>query len=249
MTRVFTSEQLAEQQTVTLDHELAHYLLDVMRLAVGDHFVMIDASSQEYDVVIEECSRGKAIARVAGRLEPAPEPTFRLDLYQAVLKGKRFELVIQKCTELGAGRIVPIFTQRAIARPRRERAEARLARWRKLALEACRQCGRTQVPDVEAPMGWDDALRDWEAGEIPGLLPYEGLAAEAEHGLRQTLADLKQTQRLAVFIGPEGGFAPMEFEQGRAAGLVPVSLGPRILRAETAAIAVCAIVMYELDSG
>ncbi len=187
-------------------------------------------------------------AAIIATEEPAGEAAFELVLYPALLKGKRFDLAIQKCVELGCARIVPVITQRTISRPDAGKLSTRVTRWRKIAEEACRQCGRARIPQIAEPLPWESALEDWKASEVAGIIPYEALAGDRETELRAVLAGLKQTARLGAFIGPEGGYSPTEIRQALEAGLTAVSLGPRILRAETAAISLCAIVMYEMES-
>lgn len=245
MVRLFTPEDLAGRETITLTGDQAHYLLNVVRVQVGERFVMVDGGGRQHELIVRKPEKGRLEARIVARLAPLPAPALHLDLYLAALKGGNFELVIQKATELGVARIVPVITRRTVARVPADRAAGRVDRWRKVAVEAARQCGRAEAPGVEAPHDWEAALADWSASGAPGIMSYEALAGDAAHSLRETLAGLKQTPRLAAFIGPEGGFEPVEVEAARAAGLALVSLGPRMLRAETAAIAVCAIVMYE----
>lgn len=249
MVRLFTPEDLAGRETITITGDQAHYLLNVVRVQAGERFVMVDGAGRQYELAAEAPAKGRLVARIMARLETPPPPALQLDLYLAVLKGGNLELAVQKATELGVARIVPMITRRTVARVPPDRAQARMDRWRKVALEAARQCGRTEAPRLEAPHDWDGALASWRASGTPGIMPYEALAGDdAAQGLRETLAGLMQTSRMAVFIGPEGGFEPAEVEAAREAGLALVSLGRRVLRAETAAIAVCAIVMHEMGA-
>lgn len=248
MIRLFTPDDLAGREAITITGDQAHYLLNVVRVQVGERFVMVDGGGRQHELIVRKPGKGRLEARIVAHLEPAPSPALHLDLYLAPLKGGNFELVIRQATELGVARIVPTITRRTVARVPADRAEGRVERWRKIAAEAARQCGRGEAPVVEAPHDWLAALADWSASGAPGIMPYEALAGDAAHGLRETLAALKQTPRLAAFIGPEGGFEAGEVDAARAAGLAPVSLGPRVLRAETAAVAVCALIMYEKGS-
>jgi len=246
MTRVFVETDLAGRENLVITGDTAHYLLGVLRSHRGNRFVAVDPTGRECEVVVEACAGGELRGRIVSVREAAAEPTLQLTLYQALLKGKNFELVLQKCTELGVTRIVPMVTTRTIPRPDEERLEERGERWSKIVEEACRQCGRNRPPTLAQPVAWDEALADLRSSGLVGLLPYEELAGDSRHSLREALAGLNGTPRVAVFIGPEGGFSRVEAEQARTAGVLPVSLGPRILRAETAAIAACAVVIYEL---
>lgn len=246
MTRLFIDRVISAGEVVALPEDAAHYLLRVLRRQPGDSFVIVAADGSEHVATLEP-SEGPARVRVIESLEPVPAPTVNLVLYPALLKGKHFDLVIQKTVELGVAEIVPVITRRTVSRPEGERVEGRLARWNKIALEACRQCGRNEPPPVCEPLSWCSALADWSRRGIPGIIPYEALARNPEARIKRGLAGIGYADSIAAFIGPEGGFAPSEIEEALSAGLTPVSLGPRILRAETASIAVCAIVMNEME--
>ena len=247
MTRLFLDRALAVGDLLDLPEDAAHYLLNVLRRQPGDTFVAVSADGREHIAALEP-GETPLRARVLESREPVATPSVNLVLYPALLKGKHFDLVIQKAVELGVGEIIPVITRRTVSRPEGERVEGRLARWNKIALEACRQCGRGQAPPVREPLNWRDALRHWTGRAMSGIIPHEALARDTESGLKHVLRGIGQAESLGVFIGPEGGFAPSEIEDALNAGLIPVSLGTRILRAETASIAVCAIVMHEMES-
>lgn len=246
MTRIFLDEPMTVGDAVALRGDTARYLLDVLRLQPGERFVIVDAGGRAFEVAVEACLPGRVEVTVSAPLEGPGEPGVRLTLFQALLKGKSFELVVQKSTELGVAAIVPVVTARTIARPDAQRLEGRLERWGRIALEACRQCGRTEVPEVCEPVTLDGALEQMMAAGTPALLPYEAMAGDGDTRLRQVLRSLAPAPALSALVGPEGGFAPQEVDAARVAGLRVVSLGSLILRAETAALALVANVMYEL---
>ena len=246
MTRIFVETDLAGRDAVHITGETAHYLLSVLRSRRGNRFVCVDPSGRECEAIVESCLGGEVRARIMLVREPAAEPQSSLVLYQALLKNRNFELVLQKCTELGVTRFVPIVTERTVPRPVEDRIEERAERWDKIIGEACRQCGRNRPPTVSEPLDWLAGLQECQESGATGFVPYEELAGNGHHALRRHLTDIKPGSRVALFVGPEGGLSASEVEQARGAGLVPVSLGPRILRAETAAIAACAVLMYEL---
>lgn len=248
MTRLFIDRELAPDLRLTLTGDRAHYLLRVLRARPGTEFTGIDPTGRRSLLRIEECGEDALEAVVVSVAEPAPDTRPDLHLYAAALKGGNFDLVIQKATELGVGRITPIITARTVSRPPKERVDKRVRRWQTIAEEACRQCGRGNVPAVDAPLQWQEALAEWREARTPGIIPYEALAGEDEHSLRAILMETKPLRSLAAFIGPEGGFTPQEIDEATAAGVRPVSLGPLILRAETASVALCAIVMYEMET-
>lgn len=247
MTRVFVNTPLAEGAAVTLTGETAHYLHTVLRVRQGARFLAVDATGRECETIVEACRGGEVWGRVVA-VRPSPvEPRPTVILYQALLKNRNFELVLQKCTELGVAAFVPMLTERTVPRPAEERLEGRTERWARIVSEACRQCGRALPPPVASPLAWHDALRYFSGSGAVGLIAYEGLGKSACRSLHTALAARQPERPLAVFIGPEGGFTAQEMEQAREAGLLPVSLGPLILRAETAAVCACSVIMYELE--
>lgn len=204
--------------------ELRH--LHTLRLAAGARLVVLDDGGTEHEVVLEQVTSRAAVGRVVASARPERESPLDLVLAPALLKGARMDLVVEKATELGVRRIVPVATRRTVRHG--DHAE----RWRRIAVAAAKQSGRTQVPAVDAPR----PLADVVAGDWPGLrlLPWEGEPT-------RTLGDLPAAAAAVVaLLGPEGGLAEDEVALAIAGGFVTVTLGPRILRAETAAIAVAA---------
>jgi 16S rRNA (uracil1498-N3)-methyltransferase len=226
---------------------MAHYVRDVLRYGPGAPLLVTDAAGAKFRARIGRCDR-RVVSIVAEEVLPPDSGGLQLHLFPALLKGERFEWMLQKATELGASGFTPVVTERTIARPRADRLEARLHRWRKIAQEASRQCGRGQVPAVNPPMDFAAALGTWQNTGLGGIIPHEKLGQEHAAGVGKALRECPE-RGLGVFIGPEGGFTPQEFSAACAAGLTPVSLGPRILRAETAAIALCAMALYEWELG
>jgi len=214
----------------------AHHARRVLRLGPGARVVCFDGEGSAWEGTVEAFSRDEA---VVGSLEPLPfeaEPAPRVTLAQAVLKGEKMDLVVQKATELGASRIVPVLAERCVGA---ERAVGRREeRWRRIALEAAKQCERNRVSEVA------------DAETLASLLQrLEGLAiafVERAGASVTRLESLGPSESVTVLVGPEGGWAPAERDAMRDAGVAAASLGPRVLRAETAAIAALAVVFYAL---
>jgi 16S rRNA (uracil1498-N3)-methyltransferase len=173
-------------------------------------------------------------------LRPLESPV-ALEIYQALPEKERFELVLEKLTELGATRIVPMTTVRSATVAERDSSQKKSHRWPDVVRRAAIQCRRAQLPELGMCLTFADALHEGAAADIR-LFLYEG---EPVWTLREALCG-ERPQRLALFIGPEGGFALEEVKQARAAGVLPISLGPRILRTETAAIAAVAALQFAL---
>jgi 16S rRNA (uracil1498-N3)-methyltransferase len=186
--------------------------------------------------------------RVLERQRHSP-PAWRVTLFQALPKGKLFDAIVQKATELGASRIVPVRTERVVPHFDAARGESRAEHWQAVAIEAMKQCGNPWLPAVEAPATLDEALRLPERG---ALSLVGALHPEARHP-REWFQEFAARERrppasIGVWIGPEGDFSPEELAALRTAGARPVSLGPRVLRVETAAVSALAVVNYELGA-
>ncbi len=233
---------------VVLSAEESRHLRDVLRLRAGDEAFVFDGEGREFACVVAEAGgrgRGAREARLEVRAPVEPErPESPLDLTLAVglLKGEKFDLVVQKATELGAARVVPVVTQRADVRLRDERdAAARVERWRRLALEAAKQSGRARLPLVETPAAFAELVARPPQGDGLRLL----FAERGGRGLDETVgAQAVPPASVTALVGPEGGWDDAELDAARGHGWLLVTLGGRTLRAETAALAVCALLQH-----
>jgi 16S rRNA (uracil1498-N3)-methyltransferase len=213
--------------------ELRH--LRVLRLAVGTRFLVFDEAGREHEVVLAHLGARIAEATVAATRTPARESPLALVLAPALLKGTKMDLVVEKATELGVTQLVPVVTRHTIG------TRAPIERWRRIALAAAKQCGRTTVPAIDPPRPFAELVRaPW-----PGLrlLAWEGEAAPGFGALPQA------AQAVIAVVGPEGGFADAEIDQARAHGFVAVRLSPRVLRAETAALVVATLCQHRFGDG
>jgi 16S rRNA (uracil1498-N3)-methyltransferase len=217
---------------VRFDAAETRHLTRVLRLGPDAVVEVVDGTGRAFTVRLDTLTGGLARGTIVGALAPAAESPCVLTLGQALLKGERLGWLIQKATELGAARIVLLQTARVVARPVGERAGAQRARWERVARAAVKQCGRAVVPAVEGPRALADLLAEapfhdetWLLHEGPPAVP---LARAREAG---------GPRRLLLLVGPEGGFSDEEVRQGVTVGARVVSLGPRILRAESAGLA------------
>jgi 16S rRNA (uracil1498-N3)-methyltransferase len=219
------------KQIVTLTADEARHLREVLRLKPGDEVSVFDGEGKEFRAQVASARREFAELELGDEIAPArPESPLRITLAVALLKGEKFDLVVQKATELGVAEIVPLITRYADIKLRDESdATKRVARWQRIALEAAKQCGRVLVPEVSAAKQLGSVLKS------PCLLFSE----KGGHGLTQI-----ETTEITAIIGSEGGWSNEELEQARAAGAQIVTLGGRILRAETAAITVAALLQH-----
>ncbi len=246
MPRLFIEPDQIQEQRVVISGDDAHYLRHVLRLAVGDSFEIVVPNGSECTVVIIKTEPESLVGEIIEKRARNTEPTVRVTLYQAMLKGKNFPLVIEKAVELGVAAIVPLHTHRTVIQLSGHRAVQRQRHWQKIAQQAARQSERMTVPIVSEPMDFAQALSGWQSNGSAGILFSARVAVDTECSLRRVLKELSSTRHLSIFVGPEGGFTAQEAERATSAGLREVNLGPRIMRAETAAIAACAICMYQL---
>jgi 16S rRNA (uracil1498-N3)-methyltransferase len=228
--------------SVTLATEEARHLRDVLRLKVGDKVYVFNGAGQEFQCTVEESRRDSAELKVIAQITPArPESELQLTLAVALLKGEKFDLVVQKATELGVSHIVPLVTKLADIRLRDESdAAKRVARWQRIALEAAKQSGRAVVPMVAAPVSFASLIA--EPAE-PGMKRL--MFSEREGKSLKAAADLTGTAtRITALVGSEGGWTDEELNGAQQAGWAIVTLGGRTLRAETAAIAVAVLLQH-----
>ena len=238
MRRLFIPGKLAD--TVTLSGNDAHHLGYTLRARVGERCVVVDSDRQIASMEITSFTADTVTLRLVERLEADTEPPIRLTLAVCLLKSDKMEFVVQKAVELGAAKVQPIESENCVARYDGKKAEARRERWQRIADEAAKQCGRTALLTVAPILSLGDWLTKKPPEDGAAFFCYE---AEEKNTLGAWLAE-QNAKAYTALIGPEGGFTPGEAEQAKAAGLAAVTLGPRILRAETAAVATLAIVQH-----
>lgn len=237
MRRLHVAELGAGQ--VVLGEAEHRYLARVLRLRAGDRLVLFDGRGREADAVITRVGDAD-IALDVGDARALEGATLDLTLILPLLKGEKMELVMQKATELGVTRIVPAVAARSVVRLATDRAGGRISRWRRIAIEAARQCGRADLPAVADPVALESALREAPVDAFRVMFHESSTLP-----LRQVWP-LTRAGAAVVAVGPEGGFTDDEVAAGRAAGFVIAGLGPRVLRAETAAITAVAIAAHIL---
>jgi len=240
--RFFVTPELLGQRSAVISGETCRHIATVLRLKAGETILLADGHGLEATARITALEKDGVRVEIEPPRCPAPgDGLVRITLYQGVPKGDKLDLILQKCTELGVDRIVPFVAARSVARLTGERLDKRVQRWEKIVLEAARQSGRSRIPAIGFAEGLRPALAD-ESSSLK-LLLWEG---EQEQGLRQALAREGSKESVAIIIGPEGGLTETEAAEAIAAGFLPVTLGRRILRTETAGPAVAAILQYVL---
>jgi len=233
---------------LTLAGREAHHALHVLRVRPGDQVTILDGAGRELLCAVENFDRDKLQLAVL-ETKTIPAPPCSITLLQAVPKGKIIESIIQKATELGVARIVPLLTERVVTDLDEKHAGRKAEKWQQVAIEAIKQCGTSWLPRVEAPMTPAEFLERNEAFELPLVASLQPGAQhsrnffqkfEAQHG--------RKPKSACIWIGPEGDFTPQEVEAIASAGALPVTLGKLVLRVETAAIYCLSFLNYELAS-
>jgi len=240
MHRFFVPREALEGDEVALPSSVAHQLRNVLRMGPGARIVVLDNSGWEYEVELAEIAPQGARGRIVSRSLSNTEPRTKITLYQAFLKGQRFEFVLQKGTELGIVEFVPVISARCVVSSL-EHAARKASRWEKIIREAAEQSRRGRLPELAPALFFREAcLRATRAGQL-ALIPWEG---EAHMSLREALDGRQRPFSVSLFVGPEGGFDEAEIAVARQAGVVPVHLGPRILRAETAGLVAASAILF-----
>lgn len=236
--------EISGSQAIITGSEARH-LVSVLRLDVGACVQLFDGTGATYQAEILSIAKGRVELRVSTRDEPTALKA-KLFLGQALLKGKKMDVVIQKTTELGIAGLYP-FSSEYVNVPdiTGSRAERRLERWRKISREACKQCNRPQPPECYPVVFFDTFLEEVSRADIARKLIF--WEEEKAQGLQDVIKESVSCSTM-ILIGPEGGFSTVEVEKARAVGFQPVTLGKRILRAETAAIAAVSILQYLLGN-
>jgi len=255
----------SDKTSATLNADETRHLRDVLRLTIGDEVYVFDGEGREFRCAVAEVDRTSARLRIIEEVSAAsPESTLKLTLAVALLKGEKFDLIVQKATELGVTSLIPIITSRADVKIKSDDdAERKITRWRRIALEATKQCGRARLMKIERPVSFSDLVSEARplgratfASEpllTRGLLTHHEqstelrfMFAERDGSSFDSLLDAftAKPDNVIALIGSEGGFSDEEIDQARDSGCKIVTLGGRIMRAETAAIAIAALLQH-----
>lgn len=241
MPRFFISSDQIKDNSVILKGEDRHHLLNVLRQGPGDEITVLNGKGEEYLVRITGVTSDQVKGEIVGRLERQSEPRVKITLVQSLPKADKFEWILQKNTELGVSRFQPVFTERSNVKLDQAAQSRKLERWNKIIREAAEQSGRQIIPVLEPIRRWSEMLAAYSGVGLV-LIPWEG---ESGQSLKQVLERQPGIpESVAVLIGPEGGFSLKEVEEAREMGAIPVTLGPRILRTETAGLVVAAALLY-----
>lgn len=241
MNRFFIEKTDIEGEFARVGGEDAWHISSVLRMARGDEAVLCDAKGTDYLARVEKIEKENVLFHILSSRPCEAEPAAHVTLYQGLPKAGKLESIIQKCVELGVSRVVPVLAKRSVVRLAKKDFEKKLPRYQRVAYEAAKQCGRGIVPEVCGLVGVEEID---PAAYDAFFMPYE---QEREATFKKALRAADKRGTAAVLIGPEGGFDAAEVRLLRDKGALSVTLGPRILRTETAGPAVLAMLLYEWE--
>lgn len=242
MRRFFTDTPAAVGATCAIGGPDANHIKNVLRMKPGDEIWLFNGIGMEFKASIRAVFDDAVEVEITDAIVCASEPPICLTLAQSFLKDKKMDTLVRQATELGVSRWVPLFAQRSIPRPDARRAEARIERWQAIAAESLKQCQRGWLPEIAPPVLFEELLVQSDAYDLKIIF-----ADKHEKSLKELLPLLGKTNRqVLLMIGPEGGFTPQEIGRAVRKGFIAAGLGPRILKADTATVAACALVQHLL---
>jgi 16S rRNA (uracil1498-N3)-methyltransferase len=248
--RFFIAPEHILPEEVNFPKEIGHQISRVLRLKIGEQVVVLDNLGSEYEVELTEVMGSRVLGRILKQQAAPPEPLIRLYLYLSLSQREKFEWMLQKCTEIGAAGFIPVVSSRSLVQESEDKNGRRKERWERILREAAEQSGRGRIPLLLPTQNFPTSVVKAVQNHTRVLIPSPPLREQESglSGLRQVLAGLERggpELEIGVFIGPEGGFSEEELNLAYKAGCQPVDLGPRVLRMETAAMVVTALILHE----
>ena len=244
MHRFFVDKKNISDKQVIITDSRVHQIRDVLRMKIGDDIIVLDNTGFEYQVSLTKFSSNEVIGEIVYKKQSEAEPKTRITLFQSLLAREKFELVLQKCTEVGVESFVPIVTERSIVRRPEKITNKKHTRFESIITEAAEQSARGKIPTLASPIKLSQAVSELNNFDICLFGSMEKECATLKQMLQN--ADTAPVN-VALFIGPEGGFSEKEYENFNSRGVSAFSLGKRILRTETAAIIASAVILHELE--
>lgn len=243
MAKFFVNPENKVDNQIYITGSDVNHIKNVLRLSIGKEILISDRQGQDYKCIISEIDTDKVTTQIIETYFNQTEPTIETVLFQGIIKGEKMDFAIQKCVEIGVTKIVPVITQRCVIKLESDnKLTKKVERWQKISESAAKQSKRGIVPEIVAPLSFNEALKTITEN-INYCIPYEN---EETCHLKTYLKNLKNATTIGIFIGPEGGFTQDEVQQAINQGVTPVSLGKRILRSETAGMVTLANIMYEI---
>ena len=244
MYKFFVTKDAIGSDEVTITGEDVNHIRNVLRMQKGETFYVSTGDDREYECELNCLEENYVTARIVDIHGSNRELPVKITLFQALPKGDKMETIIQKAVELGVYKIVPVATKRCVVKLDDKKKKKKAERWNAISLAAAKQSKRNEIPNVEAVCTFAQAMESLKVYD-KAIIPYEN--AEGMQHARETIASVKKEQTVAVFIGPEGGFSEEEIALAVQNDVIPIPLGHRILRTETAAMTILSILMFALE--
>ncbi|SMF23191.1 16S rRNA (uracil1498-N3)-methyltransferase [Alteromonadaceae bacterium Bs31] len=230
--RIYTAQTLSLSRPLELEEEAAHHLVKVLRMQVGRELLVFDNSGKEYSATIESISKKTCTLEITHCRDIDRESPLCTELAIGLSRGERFDWVLQKATELGVSRIVPLFTERTEVKLQPERLQKRYRQWQKILIASCEQCQRNRLPELVQALTLENYLQQTQA-ELKLVL---------HHRSNNKIGEYTKPASTALLVGPEGGLSDNEITAAQNAGFKPLTMGPRVFRTETAPVAALAVI-------
>ena len=242
MSRFFIPPESVKGNSIVIGGREAHHILDVMRLEISDHVVTFDGSGKEYVGLIRDISRNSLTVEIIETRIPVLKETWEITLLQAMPKKEKMDYIVEKSTELGVHSIIPVITERTIPDWDEPKRRSQVERWNKIAKEAAKQCGRLDIPVVSAITEFDDTVNAFADFNIRLI----AILNEDVIPIKDAVTGFK-SGNIVIAIGPEGDFTADEGRRAKDSGFKAITLGPRVLKSDTAGLALISILNYELS--
>jgi len=240
MPRFYVPNPYIQNGLLKIEGDEVKHIRKVLRLRAGDEIIVFDGLGKEYEGTILEEKPSSVLVKVQNTFFPQKNSPLEVTLAQSLLKGEKMDFLIQKATELGVNEIIPFFSSRSVPLLERTRRVERHRRWERIAIEASKQCGRGVIPKIESLKDFSEMLQIASPDGLRLILwEREGVK------LKEVLEGLKKEAKIFFVVGPEGGFSQGEVDEAEKSGFIPVILGKRILRAETASLCLLSILQYQ----
>ncbi len=240
MPRFYVPQPRIEKGMLRIEGDEVRHIRRVLRLRTGDEIIVFDGSAKEYEGMIVEDRPSSVVIRIQNILSSKKESPLEITLAQSVLKGEKMDYLIQKATELGVKEIIPFFSSRSIPILEKSKSLRRHRRWERIAIEASKQSGRGVIPKIEPLQDYSEMLQNIPP-DFLRLILWEKEGAR----LKEVLAGLKEKIKIFFIVGPEGGLSQEEVDLAKEKGFIPITLGKRILRSETASLSLLSILQYD----
>ena len=240
MSRFYVPKESVEGDSVYISGKEAHHILDVMRLKVSDHITVFDGTGKVYTGIVKEAGRKSLSLKIIETRNLSGEERHSITLIQAIPKKEKMDYIAEKATELGVVKIIPVTTERTIPDWNETKKAGIVERWQRISQEAAKQCGRSDLPEVQPITSFEKAVKNINGYDLKLIAALSDKAIRLKDALKGCMAG-----RIAIAIGPEGDFTPEEIKMAEEAGFKTVNLGPRVFKSDTAGLAVLAIINYE----